>query len=339
MIAERTQTIFEDRLLVYRANADRMFSIVMPLQYAFVVIWAVWFTPLTYSGVRSSVHPHLIAAVFLGGLIALPVTAFALLRPGARNNALIVAVGQMLMGALLIHLMGGRIEAHFHIFVSLAFLSFYRDRQALALATLIVVLDHLVRGLYLPHSVYGVDSGTGYRFLEHAAWVVFEDIGLLLTLHQGDRMMRQGAAAQAQVESTNRRIADLLAKQASEPSPGEMPALAIVQAMPDAVLAVEHDGTIQYANPAARALFGAMRGRPLTHYFPHMGHAAEVFWKGLRDDARGGQPLTVPLDMRDAEGTPFFAEITLIEGAERLTTIVRRSLADSVSPVAAAETS
>ena len=35
-----------------------------------------------------------------------------------------MAVGQMLMGALLIHLSGGRIETHFLIFGSLAFLAF-----------------------------------------------------------------------------------------------------------------------------------------------------------------------------------------------------------------------
>ena len=48
----------------------------------------------------------------------------------------------MLMGALLIHLTGGRIEAHFHIFGSLAFLAIYRDWRVLITASLVVVLDH-----------------------------------------------------------------------------------------------------------------------------------------------------------------------------------------------------
>jgi len=38
-----------------------------------------------------------------------------------------IAVGQMLCSALLVHLSGGRIETHFHVFGSLAFLAFYRD--------------------------------------------------------------------------------------------------------------------------------------------------------------------------------------------------------------------
>ena len=42
-----------------------------------------------------------------------------------------IATAQMLMSALLIHLTGGRIETHFHVFGSLAFLAFYRDWRVL----------------------------------------------------------------------------------------------------------------------------------------------------------------------------------------------------------------
>ncbi len=43
----------------------------------------------------------------------------------------------MLMGGLLIHLTGGRIETHFHVFGSLAFLAFYRDWRVLVPATIV----------------------------------------------------------------------------------------------------------------------------------------------------------------------------------------------------------
>ena len=62
----------------------------------------------------------------------------------------------MLMGALLIHLTGGRIETHFHVFGSLAFLAFYRDWRVLVPATVVVALDHMLRGFFWPQSVYGV---------------------------------------------------------------------------------------------------------------------------------------------------------------------------------------
>jgi ABC-type dipeptide/oligopeptide/nickel transport system permease component len=45
----------------------------------------------------------------------------------------------MLTSALLIHLTGGRIETHFHVFGSLAFLAFYRDWRMLLSATIVVL--------------------------------------------------------------------------------------------------------------------------------------------------------------------------------------------------------
>ena len=84
------------------------------------------------------------------------------------------------MGALLIHLTGGRIETHFHVFGSLAFLAFYRDWRVLVPATVVVALDHLLRGMFWPQSVYGVVVASEWRWLEHAAWVVFEDMFLVV---------------------------------------------------------------------------------------------------------------------------------------------------------------
>ena len=68
-----------------------------------------------------------------------------LLRPGRPSTRYTIAAAQMLMGALLIHLTGGRIETHFHVFGSLAFLAFYRDWRVLVSATLVVAIDHFVR--------------------------------------------------------------------------------------------------------------------------------------------------------------------------------------------------
>ena len=82
----------------------------------------------------------------------------------------------MLMGALLIHLTGGRIETHFHVFGSLAFLAFYRDWRVLVPATIVVALDHMLRGIFWPQSVYGVLVASQWRWVEHAAWVLFEDV-------------------------------------------------------------------------------------------------------------------------------------------------------------------
>jgi len=80
----------------------------------------------------------------------------------------------MLMGALLIHLTGGRIETHFHVFGSLAFLAFYRDWRVLITASAVVAADHYLRGLLWPRSAYGAAVVSDWRWLEHAGWVIFE---------------------------------------------------------------------------------------------------------------------------------------------------------------------
>ncbi len=50
------------------------------------------------------------------------------------------------MSALLIHLTGGRLETHFHVFGSLAFLAFYRDWRVILTGTIVTALDHFLRG-------------------------------------------------------------------------------------------------------------------------------------------------------------------------------------------------
>ena len=151
------------------------------------------------------------AALILGGAITLIPIAFVWKFPGAAITRHVIAVAQMLTSALLIHLTGGRIETHFHVFGSLAFLAFYRDWRVLMTATVVVASDHLLRGLYWPQSVYGVQWATGilwapiWRTLEHAGWVVFEDIILVRWCWQGNREMREIAARTAELEITNER--------------------------------------------------------------------------------------------------------------------------------------
>jgi signal transduction histidine kinase/CheY-like chemotaxis protein len=112
-----------------------------------------------------------------------------------------VAVGQMLMSALLIHLTGGRIETHFHIFVSLAFLALYRDWRVLIPATIVIAVDHAVRGAYFPQSVFGVLIASPWRWLEHALWAVFEDIVLVKSCRRSVQEMWEIARRQASIEA------------------------------------------------------------------------------------------------------------------------------------------
>src|SRR5207247_9091481 len=127
----------------------------------------------------------------LGDLIGSFPTGLALNRPGPVRTRHTIAVAQMLFAAFLIHLTGGRIETHFIVFGSLAFLAFYRDWRVLISATVVVVVDHLLRGMFWPQSVYGVLAARVWRTVEHAWWVVFTDVFLVAACLQGIEEMRR----------------------------------------------------------------------------------------------------------------------------------------------------
>ena len=196
----RVDVLFDEyKRDIYR-RTDRLFAWLMGFQWIAGIIFALWVSPLAWSGTVSSIHLHVWAAVLLGGLVSLFPALLAVLRPGEPSTRYTIAVAQMLMSALLIHLTGGRIETHFHVFGSLAFLAFYRDWRVLIPATVVVALDHMLRGLFWPQSVYGVLVTSHWRWVEHAAWVIFEDVFLVVSCLWSAAEMRERAERTAALE-------------------------------------------------------------------------------------------------------------------------------------------
>jgi two-component system, sensor histidine kinase and response regulator len=174
----------------------------MCFQWLGGVIAALVISPRAWAGSISHVHIHVWAAIVLGGVITVFPVLLALLKPGEAMTRYTIAVSQMLMSALLIHLSGGRIETHFHVFGSLAFLAFYRDWRIFIPATVVVAVDHFLRGVYFPQSVFGILAPSPWRWVEHAAWVIFENIFLVQACLQTTKEMREGAEKQAELEAT-----------------------------------------------------------------------------------------------------------------------------------------
>jgi signal transduction histidine kinase len=197
---------------VYR-KTDRVFAQLMTAQWLAGILFAVWVSPRAWAGSTSQIHVHVWAAVFLGGGITAFPVLLALFRSGDRFTRYTIAVAQMLMGALLIHLTGGRIETHFHVFGSLAFLAFYRDWRVLVPATIVVAADHFLRGMFWPQSVYGVLIASQWRWVEHAAWVVFEDVILVMSCVRGTEELRQIAQHTAGLEFAHKEQARLALEQ------------------------------------------------------------------------------------------------------------------------------
>jgi signal transduction histidine kinase/CheY-like chemotaxis protein/HPt (histidine-containing phosphotransfer) domain-containing protein len=200
-ITARARVLRKEHYGKIATQTDRLFSALLLGQWVFAIGLALVVSPRTWHGLTSTLHPHVYFAVGLGGLLVVPCAGLAWFHPGKAITRFAIAVAQMGMSTLFIHLTGGRIETHFHIFGSLAFLAFYRDYRVLLVATAIVVVDHVSRGLFWPQSAYGVLAVQPLRWLEHAGWVAFEDVFLLVACVRGQRELSEIAVRHARLES------------------------------------------------------------------------------------------------------------------------------------------
>lgn len=242
----RVELVLDENLRSLRARTDRLFVVLMICEWCFAIIAAVWISPFTWAGSEPRVHPHIWVATLLVGLVfALPMT-MAFIAPGALLTRHLIAIGQALFSSLLIHLTGGRIESHFHIFGALALLAFYRDWTVLVSNSAVVALDHFIRGAFWPESVYGIPDAGQWRWLEHASWVVFEDIFLIYACYQSIRELRTIAERQVVLEATNDfieekvrlRTTELLASE-ERLQASERMIRAIVDAAADGIITIE----------------------------------------------------------------------------------------------------
>ncbi len=184
----------EAQLAQIRATTDRLFAWLLLAEWLAGVGMALSVSPLAWAGTANQIHFHVLVSLLLGSLIVCWPVTLALTRPGRTVTRHVIAIAQMLMAALFIHLAAGRIETHFMTFASLAFLASYRDWKVLISATLVVLLDRFVRGLYFPLSVFGLLRPSLWRWLEHGMWVAVEDLFLIYAIYRGNRVQAKVAS-------------------------------------------------------------------------------------------------------------------------------------------------
>ena len=109
-VPTHADVIYADLRHRLHGRTDRLVAVLLLLQWAGTVAWALVSTPYTWSGEVPSLHPHVWAAVLLGALIALPAAFISQQFSGAVVTRHVNAVAQMLASALLVHISGGRIE-------------------------------------------------------------------------------------------------------------------------------------------------------------------------------------------------------------------------------------
>lgn len=300
-------------------QTDRMFAVLMAIQWVAGIVAALVISPRTWIGQTSQLHLHVWAAVFLGGVISFFPIVLAVFRPGHTLTRHTIAVGQMLMSSLLIHLTGGRIETHFHVFGSLAFLSFYRDWRVLVPATVVVALDHMFRGMFYPESVFGVLTPERWRWLEHAGWVIFEDIFLFLSCLRGQKEMRQIAENTAKLDASEARYR------------------VVTDSASDAIVTIDEAGTILFVNQSAEHIFGykadELMGEKLDKLIPEkMRRSYQAKLKRyIRMEKQLLSPQTIEVSAQHKDGYEFLIEISLGEynsDGETVITVVVRDITE-----------
>jgi signal transduction histidine kinase len=212
----RAQEIFNAMKLNLTCQTDRLFGKIMIFQWLASIAIAYGVSPSTWNGETSTIHPHVWAAIVLGGLISVFGWMISTTMTGKPTTKHLIAVSQMFMSALIIHVSGGRLESHFHVFGSLAFLAFYRDPTVLITASVVTAADHFLRGIYWPMSAYGEAAVGTWRWLEHGAWVIFEDLFLIISCIQDNKHMQNLAERQASLEEINTRIEEEIAIRTQE---------------------------------------------------------------------------------------------------------------------------
>lgn len=253
---ERAQAIFNQQLLDSNIKIDRLFANLLIIQWSAGILITFFISPLAWEGKSSYLHPHVWFAIAFGALITLPALHCIYMYPGKAITRHVVAISQILFSALLIHLTGGRIETHFHIFGSLAFLAFYRDWRVLCTATAVVLFDHLLRGFLIPESVYGVLISSPLRSLEHGIWVIFEDIILFTACKRGMNELKLASAQHAHIEETSEKTHNLAESRALKLASSEQKLSDILDSVLDGFVMTDVHGVITTWNKQAESIFG-----------------------------------------------------------------------------------
>jgi signal transduction histidine kinase len=193
----RSLELFDEQIGSHRRRIDQLFLYLLIAEWLFGVILAALFSPFTF-GDAHSVHLHVKLAVVLGVVIDVPAMVLILTRPGWVGTRFAVAMAQVAWSAMYIVITGGRVETHFHVLGSLAFLGLYRDWRVVVTASIAVIAGHVVE-VQIEHTQW-------WSVLEHTGWIVFEDTVLIFGVIVGLREMRVNSRHAAELEVINASI-------------------------------------------------------------------------------------------------------------------------------------
>jgi signal transduction histidine kinase len=198
--------------------------------------------------------PH---ALLEGGIVA-GFGILALLKVGdRRTQSVVVALGLLTCSAVLVHITGGLIEAHFHFFVMVGVLSLYEDWIPFLVSISYVLLQHGIAAAFIDRASVFNHPGSAWHWAAiHSLFIAALSIACVINWRESERQREA-------VREFGQRQQSLL------------------DALEEGVVLIGRDGTIVEANPSAQRLLGIATGDGAIH-------ARDPRWSLLQRD---GTPM------------------------------------------------
>ena len=326
-MTSKSSAVYADELFRTRYEKEcvwvhKLMTWIMVGQWLMGVAFALFWSPFTWIGQEQEVHIHVWAAIVFGAALSGFAICWMRFFPKESSTRHAVAITQVLWSALLIHLSGGRIETHFHVFISLAILSIYRDWKILISATVVVAVDHFVRGVFYPASVFGVFSESPFRWMEHAAWVVFEVAFLAPACYQLRNDVRELCISQSEIREAKENVDSLVeertrelsqANELLEEKTAEAEKLAMVAKYTDnAVVITDERGAIEWINSGYTRITGYSRAEVIGKQSAELLHGPETDCatiEMMRDAFQNRQGFNTEILNYRKSGKPFWQAI------------------------------
>jgi len=193
----RAREVRHDVVATLTLGTHRTFRIVFAVQWAVALVLA-W---------QSSQpdEPRIVFTLILGAMLSLPASLFAMAAPQTFWVRHFIAASQIGWSILFMWLLEGQPEAQLHVFVSLAFLAFYRDWRVLTTAALIAIAHPIVRLALVPDS-FVIGPPAWWRVFDQAAWVVADFLIMLIAVRQSLKTLQKFAMHAATLSLTNETI-------------------------------------------------------------------------------------------------------------------------------------
>ncbi|HUR68312.1 MAG TPA: ATP-binding protein [Candidatus Thermoplasmatota archaeon] len=151
----------------------------------------------------------LVHSVFEGGIVAgLTLLAWSGILP-RRWRGLVASAGLITSSAILVHLSGGYLEAHFHFFVMLGVIFLYEDWLPFGASIAYVAIHHGLMGSLDPGSVYNHPDAIAHPWTWasiHATFILGLSVALIIVWNITERARVSETAALREAHGLRRQV-------------------------------------------------------------------------------------------------------------------------------------